>query len=242
MLPQMVAASFFEKAGHTVIRNEQNFSYPICQNQGISVAKGDHLFFLNNDLVLSKDWDQRLMEAARQHDVDIISACGIENMGTLPLTQKFNKRWKRIKYVLMQVGFSRSNLERMVRWMYGDWQKFCAQRFEQFGHQVVEGMIGNNVMMTRKALDLMGLWDERVQAGDFDLFMRTKKRSMELGDIRPCHIALGVYIHHYVRMTSKYAVKAVPFANKATMIEICDKWSEQEMDELHPENATIRRR
>lgn len=233
---------FFEEAGHVVIRNEENYSYPVCQNQGIAVAKGSHLFFLNNDLLVCPGWDAKLIKAAETHDVDIISACGIENAGTRKATQKLARRWKRIKYVLMQFGFAQKNLERMYKFMYGNWELFCERRFKKYGYEVVEGMIGNNVMMTRKALTLMGLWDERIQAADFDLFMRTKKRSMEEGDIKPCHIALGVYIHHYVRMTAKYAVKAVGFANKADMIEIKDKWSAEDMDTLHPENATIRRK
>ncbi|MBS1935513.1 MAG: hypothetical protein JST96_16045 [Bacteroidetes bacterium] len=120
--------------------------------------------------------------------------------------------------------------------------KFCEQQFEKFQYKVVEGILGNNVMMTRRALKIMGNWDERFQAADFDLFMRTKKRSLEVGDIKPCHISLGVYIHHYIRMTSKYAVKPKPFADKDKLMDIKDKWPAEEMDLLHPDNASLRQK
>ena len=98
-----------------------------------------------------------------------------------------------------------------------------------------------NFMMTRKAIDLVGFWDETQQAADFDLFMRTKKRALEFKDIKPCHIALGVYIHHYVRLTVKYAVKPIPFADKDNLIPLHKKWTSEEIENLHPDNETLRK-
>jgi len=83
----------------------------------------------------------------------------------------------------------------------------------------------------------MGDWDERIQGADWDLFIRTKKRSVEAGDIKPCHIALGVFIHHYIRMTVKYAVKPTPFADLDKMVELRDKWTSEEIDQFHPDAA-----
>jgi len=232
---------FFEQSGARVIKNKENFSYPVCQNQGVEIAKGTHLCFLNNDLIVSPQWDIRLIETAEKNNVDIISACGIENMGDLKNTLRMGRKWKRCKNLLMPLGFGKKNLSLMHRLMYGNWSAFCNERFKEFGNNVVEGIVGNNVMMTRKGLDAVGLWDTRIQSADFDLFMRSKKRHLEKGDIKPCHIALGVYIHHYIRMTAKYAVKPVPFADKKNLIQLSDKWTAEELNEFHPDNATIRK-
>lgn len=232
---------FFEQSGTRVIRNKENYSYPVCQNQGVEIAKGTHLCFLNNDLIVSPKWDIRLIETAEKNNVDIISACGIENMGDLKNTLRMGRKWKRCKNLLMPLGFGKKNLALMHRLMYGNWSAFCNERFKEFGNKVVEGIVGNNVMMTRKGLDAVGLWDTRIQSADFDLFMRSKKRHLEKGDIKPCHIALGIYIHHYIRMTAKYAVKPVPFADKKNLIQLSDKWTAEELNELHPDNATIRK-
>ena len=121
--------------------------------------------------------------------------------------------------------------------MYGNWEKFCEKRFKTFGYNTVEGIVGNNVMMTRKAADLMEGWDERIQTADWDLFIRSKQRFMEKGDIKPCHIALGIFIHHYIRMTVKYAVKPTPFADKDNLIRLEEKWTKEQMMQFFPRNA-----
>jgi len=228
---------FFRENGCVVIANSVNYSYPYCQNQGIRAAKGDYLFFLNNDIIVCPDWDQLLIEAARIHGVDIISAAGIENLGDSQATKTISRGWKRVKNPLTVFGFGQRNLRFMHWLMYGNWVKYCKRRFDRYGYSVIEGIVGNNVMMTRKAAAIMEGWDERIQAADWDLFMRTKKRSLEQGDIKPCHIALGVYIHHYIRMTVKYAVKPTPFADIQNLIELKDKWTKDQMAQLHPDNA-----
>jgi hypothetical protein len=64
---------------------------------------------------------------------------------------------------------------------------------------------------------------------------------MEQHDIKPCHIALGVYIHHYIRMTLKYSTKPKPFADKDLLIPLSTKWTEEELNFLHPDNQTTRK-
>jgi len=228
---------FFQENGCVVIANNKNYSYPYCQNQGIRAAKGEIFFFLNNDIIVCPDWDKLLIETASIHGADIISAAGIENLGDSKATRAISREWKRVKNPLTVFGFGRRNLKLMHWLMYGSWEKFCAGRFRKFGYDVIEGIVGNNVMMTRKAATIMEGWDERIQAADWDLFMRTKKRSLEHGDIKPCQIALGIYIHHYIRMTVKYAVKPTPFADKENLIELRDKWTKEQLAQLHPDNA-----
>lgn len=232
---------FFEQQGCKVIRNEENYSYPYCQNQGIHAANGNYLFFLNNDIIVSPQWDKHIIDACKLHELDIASASGIENMGDKKTTQAIDRKWKRVKNPLKIFGFGEKNLRFMFRVMYGDWKKFCERIFNKNGLNVVEGIVGNNVMMTKRAIEKIGLWDERIQSADFDLFMRSKKRSLENGDIKPCHIALGVFIHHYNRMTVKYAVKPKPFADKNNLIALEKKWTAEDLDRLHPNNATLRK-
>ncbi|MGZ3839792.1 MAG: glycosyltransferase family 2 protein [Flavisolibacter sp.] len=232
---------YFESVGARLVRNPVNYSYPYCQNQGIDLAKGDYLCFLNNDLILSPRWDEILVEASRLHGVDVLSASGIENLGNREETKAIDRKWKRTKNPLMVLGFGKRNLALMHRVMYGNWEKFCAKKFEAHQYEVVEGIVGNNVLMTRRGLEILGPWDERIQSADFDLFMRTKKRALTEGDIKPCQIALGAFIHHYSRMTSKYAVKPKPFADQAGMIGLEQKWTAQEANDWHPDNSTIRK-
>ena len=232
---------FFNKSGAIIIENIENYSYPVCQNQGIKIATGNYLFFLNNDLIVSPQWDKRLIDTANIHNLDIVSASGIENMGSIKLTQSISRKWKRIKNPLSLIGFSETNLRLMHYLMYGNWKKYCNNLFQKNNTKVIEGIVGNNVMMTRKAIRLIGEWDERIQIADFDLFMRSKLRSLKYNDIKPCHISLGVFIHHYIRMTVKYAVKPKPFYDKANLIPLEKKWNKDELDTLNPDNETLRK-
>ena len=232
---------FFISKGANVIVNKVNYSYPVSQNQGIEAATTDYLFFLNNDLALCPNWDKLLIDISTEHSLDIVSAVGIENMGNFKDTQAIGRKWKRTKNPFSLIGFTETTLKLMMKLMYGNWEKYCAKLLSKNKHTVVEGIVGDNLMMTRKAINSIGLWDVRLQQADFDLFMRSKKRNLQVGDIKPCHIALGVYIHHFGRMTVKYSnKKPIPFADSDKLINLTDKWSREEIEQLHPNNATLR--
>jgi hypothetical protein len=73
--------------------------------------------------------------------------------------------------------------------------------------------------------------------------MRVKSLSKNNYRVKPGQIAKDVFIHHYVRMTSKYvSTKPEPFADNAKLISLSDKWTAAEFDDLHPDNSTIRKR
>lgn len=227
---------YFEQQGARIIQNKGNYSYPYCQNQGIAIAKGDLLAFLNNDIIVAPHWDTRMREIMEEKGIDILCPSGIERVETVEATRKLKRRWMKIKYFLIQFGASKRNFARMHRWMYGNWNQFCENRENSFGNEVIEGFIGNTVVMTKKAIELIGEWDVRIQAADFDLYLRSKKRNKTHGDIMPVQIALGVFHHHFIRITSKS--KPPPFADKDKLISLEEKW-QGELESLMADNVTI---
>jgi GT2 family glycosyltransferase len=225
------SANFFESVGATVVRNAQNHSYPFSQNQGIARAKHDWLAFLNNDVVVSPGWDALLVHSALRHQLDVITACGVERLQTPAATRSLKRRWHAVRNLLGPWGHSYTNLDRMHRWMYGNtlggWATFCAARQRQFEGQVLQGFVGNTVLMHRRAIDKIGPWDERIQAADFDLALRCLQRQRSHGDIRPVHIALDCFVHHYVRLTLRGGYP--PFADRDRLIALQAKWSPEEI-------------
>jgi len=222
------SAEFFESVGARVIRNAVNYSYPVSQNQGIAVAKGDWFGFLNNDIIVSPDWDRHLMDNMTANNLEVATCCGLEQLETQEATQAVKRRWKRIKGICSLFGINAFSLRLMHRWMYrGDWKGFCADRYRRFRLQAAEGFVGNTVMMTRSALDKLGPWDETMQGADFDLYLRSKKRALEQGDIQPMHIALDTFNHHFIRLT----VKARPpqFADAGNLLKLEQKWTEADL-------------
>jgi len=226
------SAEMFEAAGAKVIRNGANYSYPKCQNQGIAVAQYDWLAFMNNDVIVAPDWDRTMVASMQKNGLLAATVCGVEQVESEEETRRLKRRWHRIKYALGVFGTGKKVLRAMHRMMYPDWEGFCRDRNERFAGQVKEGFVGNTVMLHRDALPLIGLWDERLQAADFDLYLRTRTRADEVGDIKPLHICLDTYVHHYIRLTMKAKAPPPRFVDADNLIGKEEKWSAADIEKV----------
>ena len=218
---------FFKSVGAHVISNDGNYSYPYCQNQGIRAAHHDVLAFLNNDIIVPPGWDENILAVMERHQLEVVTSCGIECLETAALTRQFKRRWKLIKNIIGLFSRSESALRLMHRLMYGDWEKFAQRRLKTHAHSIREGFVGNTVVIKRSAFDKIGLWDERIMGADFDLFLRCQKRHQENGDIKPVHIAFGIFVHHFIRMTVKS--RRPVFKDAARLISLQEKWGIQKV-------------
>ncbi len=217
---------FLNRSAHVLFVIPETTRTPVSQNQGIAIAKGEWLAFLNNDIIVSDGWDETLIANAKHNMLDVITCCGIERIESKVATKKLRRRWSRIRGLVGLFGTGRSSLLLMHKWMYGNWAAFCKSRQERFKSQAIEGFVGNTVMFSRRALEILGPWDETQQAADFDLFLRTAKRSRDVGDIRPMHIALDCFNHHYIRLTMKGGYP--PFVDKDKLIPLEKKWTAED--------------
>lgn len=218
---------FFRENGAVVIANPGNFSYPYCQNQGIKEAKYNVFAFLNNDIIVAPSWDKHLLEVAEHQGLEIITTCGVEHAETYEATKWLKRRWNIIKNIISIFGLREETLALMHKLMYGNWEGYCEKRWAKFKFSVLEGFVGHSVLMKRSAIEKVGLWDERIQAADFDLYMRSKQRHLEKGDIKPCCIALGVINHHFIRITLRSNPPV--FKDKANQIRLEDKWDDEKL-------------
>lgn len=221
------SADFFEHAGENirVIRNNANYSYPYCQNQGLDVAKGDVLAFFNNDIMLSDNWDTRLLEILGKGGYEAVTLSSNDNMLDKGEAKKINRRFKRIKYPLIYLFKAKEwALKLMVKFTYGDFNKFCDKLWQRDGVKTKPGFAGSAVVMTQKGIDLLGRWDETQQGADFDLYMRSMQRFREVGDVCPLSVVGGVYHHHFSRLTAK--CRYPQYADIANIRTIEDKWGE----------------
>lgn len=217
------STEFFQEFADKVIVNDDNYSYPYCQNQGIKAARYEYLAFFNNDILVSKDWDARIISIMDEKGIDIISFATNDHMENRSCQRKIQRRWKFVKYPMKALfGLNIQNLKVMAFLSYGNFNKFCERRYKHFGNQTIEGYSGSSILMRRSALEKIGLWDERIQAADFDLFNRVKTRAIEHGDILPIQLATGVFFHHYQRLSNQH----VPFADQKNHIDLEDKWGD----------------
>ncbi len=214
---------FWRERADVMIENEANYSYPYCQNQGIDAAKYDCMVFVNNDVLLTAGWDCGIMEVMESQGLEAMSPCSNDRLETMKAQKKLNRRWKRIKYpIRFLFGIGYRSLRLMVKLTYGNLNRFAAKRYAAFGNSCVEGFSGSCIILKRSILDKTGRWDERIQAGDWDYYCKVKDRSLTVGDVKPIHTALGVYVHHFQRLTLR--AKHAPFADLANLISLEDKW------------------
>lgn len=207
-----------------VIGTGGNYSYPYCQNLGIRNAGGDVYAFFNNDIILPPHWDTRAMTVLGHNGQEALTLSSNDRAVDLKTTRRISRRWKRIKYPLMILGGKgKRNLNAMVRLTYGDFNRFAEKMWNRHGRTMLQGFSGSAVMMTRKAIKLIGEWDETQQGADFDLYMRTMQRHESHGDIKPLAVLNGVFHHHFQRLTLKS--RHPEFTDQQTLRKFDDKWN-----------------
>lgn len=218
---------YFEGKDKVVlIKNEFNYSYPYCNNLGIDAAKFEHIAFLNNDIILSEQWDRKLLECMQINDIEFICPTGNERMHTKELTSKRMFLWKLISTPIRKISINRFGLKLMMFLMYVSYKKFTQKLFNKFQYQVKEGFCGFAILTTKTSLDKIEGMDVRVQEADWDMFVKVKKRSIDVGDMKPMQIALGIFVHHYGRLTAKTSFP--DFKDRDKLYTFDNKWTENE--------------
>lgn len=224
------SAEFFESVGAKVVRNHANYSYPFCQNQGIAQSRYEWLAFLNNDIILSPDWDKRMIDNMTHNELEVATACGLERLENRKAGKKLRRRWNKIKFLLILLGNSEFSLKLVHKLMYPNWVKFTERRYQQYAKTIKIGFVGHTVLLKRAALNKIGFWDERVQAADFDLFLRTMERYQHYGDIKPIHVCLDSFVHHYIKLTNKS--KPPIFVDSKNLISLQEKWGDESKNHI----------
>ncbi|MEG0011309.1 MAG: glycosyltransferase [Muribaculaceae bacterium] len=209
-----------------VIANKANYSYPHCQNQGIALSKYDIMAFLNNDILLSAQWDKRICECIGKNGFDVLTLSGTDRIYDRKASKSIQHRWKHIKYPLRTLfGQRLFSLRLMTKICFGNWERYTDNVFAKYGYTLTYGFSGSAVVMNRAAISKIGEWDITQQAADFDLMMRTIKRSFEVGDIKPCAVVNGIFHHHFRRVSAKAVFP--PYADKGNLITFEEKWEKE---------------
>ncbi len=217
------SAEFFRQVGAHVISTGENLCYPEAMNLGMAKATGEYIGFLNNDIVVSSEWDTELIGALERHSLPVVSPVGVELMPTPTLSRIIQERWRVVKRKTGSIGTA-DELRAAIQMMYGDWETFCRRMRGSFSDRLIPGIVGSCVVARRSFMQSIDGWDERVQAADWDLYLRLNKRVDTAGDIRSPMVVCGVYVHHYVQATRRG--ERAPFTCTHPKLTIQEKWEE----------------
>lgn len=233
------SAELFEKHGAIVIRNNENHCYPDSQNMGMQHASHNYLAFLNNDIVLARDWDRHAIEAMQIHGLDVASLGSWESVEDPYLRRAFNQRWKWLRKGKHYLRQDTVSLERLMNSLYGGTSRSFAawtdEQYSKFYPRVHMGICGSAVITTKDAWrKLGGNWDVQMEAADFDLHLRTTKLAVETGDIKPPFIIPWALHHHFSRVTFRGTPEPCACDHQHRAVDA--KWNMEEQRKYGPKS------
>jgi len=152
----------------TVLRNEENKGFPMAVNQGIQAAKGDIVFLLNNDIIVTPGWTESLIIALGEFSIvgPVTNYCaGMQNItiGAYQTKEELNK----------------------AAWI---WSEQCGDDTQE-----VNFVIGFCMAFKRSLFDEIGPLDESLWpccGEEVDFCFRAREAGHRVG------IVTGCYIHH----------------------------------------------
>ncbi len=186
-----------------VQRNAINRGFPAGCNQGLTLARGRYVVFLNNDTVVTPGW--------------------IDGLVRWSLTD-----WPRVGMVGAVTNASRPPQQIAVAYRELDQlDAFAAERAQEYAGQalVVERLTGFCLLARREVLDQIGGFDERYGVGFFDdddLSVRVVKAGYRL------LVAQDVFVHHFGSRT--FTALGVDCGKQLSdnFALFREKWGEQE--------------
>ncbi len=205
-----------EGAGNIqIIYNETNLGFPVAINQGIRAAKGDIIVLLNNDVIVTENWLNRLEWHLLKYDVigPMTNYCAGLQQATIPV---YNDE-------------AELN-EQTMKW----------QIDHAFQSQEVVWIIGFCMAFKKSLYDELGSFDESLwpcSGEELDFCLRARAAGYKVG------IAKDVYIHHFGSMTFKALMDAGQIGdynllcnrneNHVSKKWGSDDWKQQEIEETN---------
>jgi len=182
-------------SGITYIRNENNEGFAKAINQGINSSSGNYVLLLNNDTILFPGWLPRMVGAFDQ-DTGAVGPLSNYVMGKQRIV----------------IGRKEATPEQIHNIVSAQNKGRTTQS---------EFLIGFAVMISRAALNKVGLLDERFFAGgeDLDYSLRLRRAGFKL------KIAEDVFVLHFGSVTSKNILKKSDEYFKQANQEFFTKWS-----------------
>jgi N-acetylglucosaminyl-diphospho-decaprenol L-rhamnosyltransferase len=185
---EMVAEKFPEVR---LVRNADNRGFSAANNQAAAIARGEYLFFLNNDTLVPAATLGRFVRYLADHPE--VGMIGPRLRGGDGEHQISYRAKPTLGALLHRVGLLRWT--RLFRAAYYEYRR---NTFEADGTRTVDVLMGAAVCLPRAAFEASGRWDETYRFGGEDLDL-----SSQVGRTRSLVYCGDVEIVHFGRVASR---------------------------------------
>lgn len=185
---EMVAQKFPEVR---LVRNAENRGFSTANNQAADLARGDYLFFLNNDTLVPPRALAELLEYCADHPE--AGMIGPRLRGGDGEDQISYRAKPTLGALLHRVGLLRWT--GLFRNAYYDYRR---NSFVADGVRTVDVLMGAAVFLRRDLFEAAGRWDETYRFGGEDLDLST-----QVGRRKPLVYVGDVEIVHFGRVASR---------------------------------------
>jgi len=182
--------------GDATIRNETNLGFPVAVNQGIRASKGDVICVLNNDVVVTPGWAEKL----------------IQGLETYAIVGPMTNYVVGVQLMSLPVYYDRDGLNKLAV----DFTKARTGR-----NLEVNWIIGFCFAFKRSLYDEIGVFDESLwpcSGEEIDFCFRAREKGHKVGVIQ------DVYVHHEGSMTFKALDEDYNAIVKRNNDHLAEKW------------------
>lgn len=155
----------------TVIANTENKGFGAANNQGVAIAKGEYLLFLNPDMRVAPGSIDIILDWMKQHpDVGIVSPKLVDEHGKLnedATPRRFPRLWEQVALLL-----------KIPHLFPGIMNGYMMKGFNADKEQEVDSVRGSFMLMRREMVNKLGwAWDPRyyIWYEDVDICREAKR-------------------------------------------------------------------
>jgi GT2 family glycosyltransferase len=151
--------------------NEENLGFPKAVNQGVSLARGKYICIMNNDIVVTGNWLNNLIDHIENGHADIIGPITNESSGKQARLVKIYQNYEELENIAKELS------------------EVNKARFTEVGW-----LIGFLFVCPKMIFEKLGGFDERYNIGnweDIDFCYSAKQAGLHIA------IAEDVYVHHF---------------------------------------------